>query len=109
MVGKRREARVRPARFGHAALAQHDHSRTEIGPWRASQLRHDLACTRRAHHQREAGPHHVVEPPFAAILRDIEDGKLSRQRAAADYALAFTPAGDIDEAATATLRAARRT
>ena len=46
--------------------------------------------------------------PFAAILRDIADGKLTRQRAAADYALVFNPAGGIDESATATLRAARR-
>ena len=36
-------------------------------------------------------------------------GKLSRERAAEDYALAFNPAGGIDEAATATLRAGRRT
>jgi N-methylhydantoinase B len=49
------------------------------------------------------------ERPFPAILRDIEDGKLTRERAAADYALVFTSAGGIDEAATATLRAARRT
>jgi N-methylhydantoinase B len=47
------------------------------------------------------------ERPFADILRDIEDGKVTRTRAAADYALVFTPAGGIDEAATKELRAAR--
>jgi N-methylhydantoinase B len=61
------------------------------------------------HEQAGAGGYgDPIARPFAAILRDIEDGKLSRERAAADYALVFASAGGIDEAATAKLRAARR-
>jgi N-methylhydantoinase B len=67
------------------------------------------AGMRLRHEQAGAGGYgDPLARPLAAILRDIEDGKLSRERAATDYALVFTSGGGIDEAATATLRAARR-
>lgn len=88
-------------------LLTHD-GRTETLPGKVTlEMRAGMVLR---HEQAGAGGYgEPLKRPFAAILRDIEDGKLSRERAAEDYALAFNQAGGIDEAATATLRAHRRT